>query len=121
MNKLGYLLIPLISMLLITAQASWGHFIKTEKPFSGSVIEIIGHFITSPLFWFGALLYGLATIAYFLSLSQYQFFMVQTTVTALAILLSVALSKILFHEVLTIANIIGILCIMAGVYLVFPH
>lgn len=120
-NKLNYLLIPLIAAMLVSAQACWGSFIKSTKPFNGPVGTIIGNLVTGPRIWLGALLYICATLVYFLALSKLRFFTIQLSVTALAIILSTTLSRLLFHESLTALNIIGMLLMLGGVGLVLAR
>lgn len=118
MNKLSYLLIPAIAAMLVLAQACWGSFIKETRPFDGSIGQAVGHLITGPRIWLGALLYIIATLVYFLALSKFRFFTIQIVVTALAILFSTVLSRLFFHETVTPVNIIGMVIVLSGLSLV---
>jgi drug/metabolite transporter (DMT)-like permease len=120
MNKyFSYLYIPLLSSLLICAQALWASFIKNENPFSGSITQIAVNLISSPKVWLGGTLYIAATAVYFILLSRFRFFSIQLAMTALAIFFSTLLSYFIFHEKITTLNFIGMLAILTGITLVF--
>lgn len=118
-DSFQYLLIPLMSAFLVTAQALWGSFIKNTKPFHGSIEQTALRFLASPKIWLGAILYISALIVYFLLLSKLNFFVVQIVMTGLAILLSVLLAILLFHERINAINLLGIILILTGILLVF--
>jgi multidrug transporter EmrE-like cation transporter len=115
--SLNYLLLPFMASLLVIAQACWGSFVKNTKPFHGTATQIFVRFLTSPRIWSGAVLYVLALSVYFLMLSKFKFFVVQTVMAALAITFSCVLSVVLFHEKLSVLNILGIILIVAGITL----
>lgn len=116
-----YLLIPLMSVLLVLAQAFWGSFIKTSQPLKGSPPQVLERFITSPKVWIGAALYILAIAVYFILLSKYKFFAVQVVMAALAILFSTLLSYFIFHEKISPLNFLGMGLMLSGIVLVFTN
>jgi drug/metabolite transporter (DMT)-like permease len=113
-----YLLVPIMSILLVSAQSLWGSAIKNDKPFDHPLKGIILAFIQNPKIWGGIFLYALATLVYFLLLSRHKFFAVQLGLAALAILFSTALSAFLFHEKLTPLNLIGMVTVIGGLGMV---
>lgn len=110
-----------MAMLLVSAQAFWGSFIKqtAKQPLSGPLPQILGRFISSPKIWIGGLLYVFATVVYFVLLSKYKFFAVQATMAGLAIIFSTILSYMLFHEKVSALNIFGMFLVIGGITLVF--
>jgi drug/metabolite transporter (DMT)-like permease len=122
MNKsINYVFFPLMAILLVTAQACWGSFIKqsAKQPLRGSLPQILTRFISSPKIWIGATLYIIATVVYFVLLSKYKFFAVQTVMAGIAIIFSTLLSYILFHEKISAINIVGMLLVIGGITLIF--
>lgn len=111
-----YLLVPLMAILLVTAQAVWGTAIKQQHLLKGSASEIFTNLITSPRIWLGAIIYICATGVYFLLLSKVKFFSVQISMTAISIIFSTILAAILFHEKITPLNLLG----MAAVLVALP-
>jgi drug/metabolite transporter (DMT)-like permease len=110
-----------MALLLVSAQACWGSFVKqtTGHPLSGSLPQILGRLIGSPKIWIGGLLYVFATAVYFVLLSKYKFFAVQATMAGLAIIFSTLLSYVLFHEKINALNIFGMCLVIGGITLVF--
>ena len=115
-----YVLAIIISACLASGQALWGtavkHITKTD-PSVGS-FQLIAQVLSSPKFWAGATLYVISTVLYFLLLSKAKFFMVQITMTGVAILMAVLISYFLFHESMSLANFAGILFVIVGIILV---
>lgn len=108
-----------MSVLLVSAQALWGSFIKSGQPLKGSLPQILERFVSSPKIWAGAGLYALAVSVYFILLSQHKFFSIQIVMAALAILFSTVLSYILFHEHISYLNLLGMTLVLIGIVLVF--
>lgn len=119
--SVNYLLIPLMALLLVTAQAIWGTAIKKQNLLQGSAQTVFTNLLTSPRIWMGILLYACATGVYFLLLSKVRFFAVQVSMTAIAILLSTLLAAILFKEHLSPLNIAGMLLVLIGLPLVLAR
>ncbi len=117
-NPINLLLIPLLSALLVTAQAIWGTAIKQHHLMEGSAGKILNNLITSPRIWAGGIIYVIATGIYFVLLSKNKFFSVQVTMTALAIIFSTALAAIIFHEKLSAYNLVGAGLVMLGLVFV---
>jgi drug/metabolite transporter (DMT)-like permease len=114
----NFLLVPLMSLMLVSAQALWGSAIKNDKPFEHSLSGVTTAFISNPKIWGGIGLYILATGVYFVLLSRHKFFVVQIGLAALAILFSTALSSFFFHEKLTIINLVGMIIVICGLAMV---
>jgi len=119
MQAFAYLLVPLLALLLVSAQACWASAIKADKPFSYPLGQAITTLLGNPKIWIGGLLYVVATLLYFLLLSRYKFFSIQTGMTGLAIVLSTLLSVVLFHEKLSLLNGVGMLLVLIGIFFVF--
>lgn len=112
-----YLLMPIMAGLLVSAQALWGTVIKSGA-LHGTLSQIILTLLSSWRMWLGAMIYIAATLVYFVLLSNLKFFSVQIPMTALSIIFSVILSILLFREVPSILNIIGIVVVFFGILLV---
>ena len=119
LEYLIYLLVPLMAILLVSAQAIWGTAIKNQKVLEGDgFINIATNLITSPRIWIGGFIYIAATIVYFIMLSRIKFFSVQISMTAASILFSTALAVLLFNEKLSLLNIMGMVLVLVALPLV---
>jgi len=121
MQPIAYLLVPLMALLLVTAQAVWGTAIKQHHVLEGSASRILTNLITSPRIWLGAFIYVCATAVYFVLLSKVKFFSVQVSMTAISIIFSTILAALLFHERITPLNIAGMLAVLIGLPLVLAR
>jgi uncharacterized membrane protein len=117
-NPVTYLLVPLMALLLVTAQATWGTAIKQKHVLDGSAGKIFTNLVTSPRIWIGVIIYILATGVYFLLLSKAKFFSIQVSMTALSIIFSTALAAILFNEHISAVNIVGAALVLFGLIFV---
>jgi len=113
-NPVTYLLVPLMALLLVTAQATWGTAIKRQHLLEGSPSKVLGNLISSPRIWIGILIYIAATAVYFLLLSKAKFFSIQVSMTAISIIFSTLLATILFHEKISLLNGIGAALVLVG-------
>jgi drug/metabolite transporter (DMT)-like permease len=118
---LFYLLVPLLALLLVTAQAVWGSAIKNEHLIQGSPAQIGSNLITNYRIWVGAIIYIIATLIYFFLLSRNKFFSVQITMLSLSVVFSTLLASILFHERIGLLNLVGIIVVLIGLTLVLGH
>ncbi len=112
------LFIPITAILLVTAQSFWNSSVRIDGFFSGSVIEIIKRMMVSPSLWIGGGVYIIATILYLMALSKNNFFVVQASMTGLALVLSTLVAGIFFGEKIIPINILGIAIIFLGALLV---
>ncbi len=117
-GNLLILLIPLVAILLISAQALWRHAVVSDKLLEGSFGTIVVHTITNPKIWLGGILYVLTTAVYLFLFTKFKFFVVQLSITGLALVFSTMISYYIFHEKITIINIIGLVVILVGLALV---
>jgi len=115
---MNYLLIPITALLLVTGQSFWNKSMKLNDIFSGSLLDVAKRILSSPDIWIGGTLYLLATIFYLLSLSKNNFFIVQSTMTGLALILSTIVASIFFNEKILPINIVGIIIIFIGASMV---
>lgn len=115
---MNYLLIPITAILLITAQSFWNKAMKSGTIFSGGVYTIFHNIITNPGLWIGGIIYIIATLVYLLSLSRNNFFVVQASMTGLALVFSTIIAALFFHEKVTPINIVGIAIIFVGAMLI---
>ena len=115
---MSYLLIPITAILLITGQSFWNKSMKVEGIFNGGFIEVAKRILSSPDIWIGGILYVIATLFYLLSLSKNNFFIVQSTMTGLALILSTIVASIFFGEKILPINVIGIIIIFIGATMV---
>lgn len=115
------MLVPVVALLLVTAQATWGTAIKTQRLLEGSPLNIMVNIATSPRMWIGVFLYIAATGVYFTLLSKARFFSVQISMTAVAILMSTVLAATLFHEKLSVLNLFGMVLVLVGLALVIAR
>lgn len=115
---MNYLLIPITAILLVTAQSFWNKSMKSEALFSGSIQNIVHNIITNPGIWIGGVIYIVATVVYLLSLSKNNFFVVQSSMTGLALVFSTIIASLFFHEKITFINFIGIAVVFVGAMLI---
>jgi len=115
---MNYLLIPLTAILLVTAQSFWNKAMKSESIFNGSVSAVFHNLVANPGLWIGGIIYVIATLIYLLSLSKNNFFVVQASMTGLALVFSTVIAAVFFHEKVTPVNIIGIVIIFVGAILI---
>ena len=115
-----YILALLISTCLIAGQSLWGSAVKQIAPLGSNVgtVDLISKLIQSPKLWLGALFYIVGTFFYFLLLSKAKFFSIQITMTGLAIIFSVLISYFFFKEAVTLPNLVGIILVLIGIFLV---
>lgn len=108
----------MMGVMLVSAQALWASVAKASGTFKGTAIHILSNLVASPRIWFGAVLYVIATSIYFFLLSNNRFFVVQISMTAIAIIFSCLLAYLVFHERITPINVLGILLVFAGLIMV---
>ncbi|MSR68540.1 hypothetical protein EXS66_02025, partial [Candidatus Saccharibacteria bacterium] len=107
-NIIFILLLPVVALSLVTAQSVWRSAVVDDKIFSGSLTAAIMNAATNPKMWLGALLYIATTILYLFLFSKLKFFVVQISVTGLALIFTAAISHFIFHEEITIMNLTGL-------------
>ena len=117
-NIIFLLLLPVVALSLVTAQSLWRSVVVNDKIFSGSLSAAIISAATNPKMWLGALLYIATTILYLFLFSKLKFFVVQVSVTGLALIVATAVSHFILHEEITIMNLAGLLLVMIGLGLV---
>jgi hypothetical protein len=117
----NHMLVPVVAVLLVTAQATWGSAIKNQRLLEGSLMTVASNLITSPRIWAGVMIYIAATGVYFALLAKARFFSVQLTMTATAIILSTLLAAVFFHERLSMINLMGMLLVLVGLGLVMAR
>jgi drug/metabolite transporter (DMT)-like permease len=117
-NPVTFFLVPLMALLLVSAQAIWGTAIKKQHILEGSASKIITNLVSSPRIWLGIVIYVAATAVYFLLLSKAKFFSVQVSMTALSIIFSTTLAAILFNERISVLNFIGTALVLLGLVFV---
>lgn len=118
---MAYILAFTISLCLIIGQSLWASTVKTLTTNDPNLagITLLQKLVISPRVWLGALAYLIGTACYFLLLSKVKFFSIQLTMTGLAIIFSVLVAYFLFKEEITVSNLIGIILIISGIFLVF--
>jgi drug/metabolite transporter (DMT)-like permease len=114
------LLIPVAALSLVTAQALWRSAVVSDQVFNrnGSIYTIIHQVLTSPKIWLGIILYIGTTGLYLFLLTKYKFFVIQLTVTGLALVFSTLIAYFIFHEKISLVNIIGLVVVLFGILLV---
>lgn len=121
MQSIAYLLVPVMALLLVTAQAMWGTAIKQHHVLEGTASKILVNLISSPRIWIGVFIYICATAVYFLLLSKVKFFSVQVSMTAISIVFSTILAALIFHEKITVVNLVGMMAVLIGLPLVLAR
>ncbi len=116
-----YLLLPVLALLLVSAQAIWGGAIKNQHLIRGGAKQILFNLVSSPRIWIGAVVYVIATAVYFILLSKLRFFSVQISMMSISIIFSTLLAYFVFHESLSGLNILGMLVVLGGLYLVLAR
>jgi uncharacterized membrane protein len=117
-NILVYILVPIMSLLLISAQTVWAHAIKNQHLLEGSMSKVFVNLITSTKIWLGVVLYVIATGVYFLVVSKGKFFHVQILLVSVSIVLAAIIAAVLFNERISTPNIVGMVFVLAGLILV---
>jgi len=117
-RNLTLLLIPVLPLLLVSAQTIWAVGVKRYHLVSGTPSQVLFNFLTSPHIWAGGVLYIGATFLHLFLLSRFRFFAVTVSVTALAILLSTLVSAVFFKEQFSYTNIAGAMLVLVGLPLV---
>lgn len=112
------LLIPVIALFLAAGQATWATVFKQKHFFDGSLAEVAIRIVSAPKFWLGAALYVVATLVYFFALNKINFFVIQMVNTGLVIVISMLIAHYLFNEKILAINIVGMLVMMIGIYLI---
>ncbi len=120
MSKIyAYLLIPFISLSLVTAQTLWASAVKSKTIFNSSnPLQILQNVIGNEKIWLGAILYLVTTGLYFYLFSKLPFFVIQISVTALAIIFSALIATFFFHEALSLTTVGGIVLVGFGLGLI---
>lgn len=117
-NAISYLLVPVMAMLLASAQAMWNSAIKNQHLLQAKASSAFTNVLSSPRMWLGAFLYIVATVVYFILLSKNKFFSVQVSMTAVAIIFSTVLAAVVFNEKISLVNAVGMLVVLTGLTLV---
>lgn len=113
-----YLLIPVLAILLVSAQAVWVSAIRNQHLIEGSARQIAINIISSSMIWMGALIYIFATLIYFVLLSRVKFFSVQISMMSISIIFSTFLAYFLLHEKISVINVLGMVIVLIGLYFV---
>ena len=118
-NILFVILIPVVAGTLVAAQSLWRSAVVGGGIFANGLASAFGKMLVSPKMWLGALLYILTTMLYLFLFSKLKFFVVQVSVTGLALIISTIISYYIFHEKVSTLNIIGLMTVLLGIFLVF--
>ena len=115
---LPYIMMPVMALLLVSAQSLWASVIKNSNALEGSISTIAINLLSNWKMWLGALIYIVATLVYFYMLSKLKFFSVQIAMTAISIIFSVVLSIFVFGEKPNMVNLLGIAVVLVGIIMV---
>jgi uncharacterized membrane protein len=112
----------LVAFLIVTGQSLWKSVADSvSKSHSISSMDGLLAILKYPKLYLGLFVYGLATVAYIILLGKYKYFQVQSVVVGGSILLTIAMSSIVFHEHITTLNSVGLVLILIGVLLVISR
>ena len=75
-------------------------------------------FITNPIIWAGLVSFGLALMFYTYVLTKMNLSVAYPLMTSLGFLIVVSFSVLYFHENVQIAQIIGLVLVLLGLYLI---
>jgi drug/metabolite transporter (DMT)-like permease len=117
-KNLILLLIPVLPVLLVSAQTIWATGVRRHHLFSGTPHQILFNLLTSVHIWMGATLYIGATLVHLFLLSRLRFFSVTVSVTVLAVVLSTLVSVLIFKEQFSYTNLAGAILVLIGLPLV---
>jgi uncharacterized membrane protein len=118
-KNLTLLLIPLLPVILVSAQTIWAVGVRRYQLVSGTPTQILFNLLTSPHIWAGGVLYIGATLVHLFLLSRFRFFAITVSVTALAIMFSILVSVLFFKEQFSYTNLAGAILVLIGLPLVF--
>ena len=108
-----------VAFLIVTGQALWKSVADSvSKSHNLASVDGLLAMLKYPKLYLGLSVYGLATVSYIVLLGKFKYFQVQSIVVGGSILLTVAMSSIVFHEHITTLNIVGLALISIGVLLV---
>ena len=117
-----------ISLLLfavasaVSTQLIFKHWVSDMGAFSISfagVFAMIWKILQNPLMLAALFLYGLGFLSWVYLLSRNSLSLVYPVVLSLNIILIFMFSRLLFHETVSMLQMVGIAVIIAGIYLVF--
>ncbi len=110
-----------IGAMIVAAQSLWKQAIsKAGENFNLDYIfsKKFFSFILSPYLLGGLIIYALATLLYFFALSKYPYSIVQTIVVSSSLIFTFASAHLLFHESITPKQILGLVILLLGVWLI---
>lgn len=117
-KNLILLLIPVLPVLLVSAQTIWATGVRRHYLFNGTFTQILFNLLTSAHIWMGVMLYIGATLVHLFLLSRLRFFLVTVSVTVLAILLSTLVFAVIFKEQFSYTNLAGAIIVLIRLPLV---
>ena len=110
-----------IGLLIVAGQTLWkigitkiGSGMSLADLFSSSVTKIF----LSPWILAGILAYGLATIAYMVLLSKYEYTNLQTLVGSSSLVFTFLIASIFFEEKISLINICGLILLIVAIILI---
>jgi drug/metabolite transporter (DMT)-like permease len=116
-----YVLGLLTALQIVAAQTLWkyglakvGFTPTAHYIFSAQIVKAV----FSPLVFGGIVLYGLATICFFILLSKYEYANAQTVVVVSSLTFTFLSALLIFNEKFNPVNVVGICLLLAGVILI---
>lgn len=108
------ILTAIVALMLSAAQALW----RVAARRDGITLATLPKVLFSPYFIAGAALYVVATLVYLYLQSKYDFSHVQAILVSLSLIASFTIAYIFFSEKFTTVNMLGVLLLLTGVYLI---
>lgn len=122
---MSFLQIGLAAFAILSAVVSqivfkyWVNSMGSLSVSAGGTWRLISEILKSPLMLLGLVLYGLGFLAWLFLLSRAALSLVYPVVVSLNILAVVAVSAFLFKESVAPFQLLGILVVLIGIFLVF--
>lgn len=117
-----YLLALVVSVMLVTGQSLWKHgvgalYIDQHASFFKKAV-IVGF---NPYILLGCLVYALATVLYIYVIGRYEYAVSYAIIVSLSLVFASTAAVALFHEKLGFVNIVGMVIIIFGIFLVLKR
>lgn len=110
-----------IGAMIVAAQSLWKQAIsRVGKEFTLNYIlsRKFFYFLLSPYLLGGLVVYAIATVLYFLALSKFPYSIVQTVVVSSSLIFTFVSARFIFHESITPKQIVGLVILLLGVWLI---
>ncbi len=113
----------LVALLLVVGQALWKGAVSDVEKLHAELFTLGGieDLLRSPKLYLGMFTYAVATVGYIYLLSKFKYFQVQSIVVGGSLVLTLMVASVIFHEHITLVNVVGMTLILCGAILVISQ